>query len=53
MDELITIGDDSNESSLVVNLNLMDITFDDDGGANAVPSEEGALVAEEVQENNP
>jgi len=30
MDELIAIGDDSNKGSLDVNLNLMNITSDDD-----------------------
>jgi hypothetical protein len=65
MDELIAIGDDSNKGSLDVNLNLMNITSDDDGlesleslggggpSRDAVPSAEGALVAEEVQEDNP
>jgi hypothetical protein len=38
MDELIAIGEDLNESSLVMNLNLMDMTSDDDGGGNVVPS---------------
>jgi hypothetical protein len=45
MDELIAIRDDSNEGSLDVNINLMDITFDDDSSGNAVPGGEGALVA--------
>jgi hypothetical protein len=53
MDEVIPIGDDSNESSLDVNLNLMDITSYDDDGGNVVPSKVGALVAKEVQENDP
>jgi hypothetical protein len=56
MDELIAIGDDSSKGSLDVNLNLMNITSDDDGGGpggNVVPNGEGALVAEEVQEDDP
>jgi hypothetical protein len=55
MDELIANGDDSNEGSPDANLNLMNITSDDDGGGSGgyvVPSGEGALEAEEVQEDD-
>jgi hypothetical protein len=63
MDKLIANVDDSNESSLDVNLNLMNITLDDDDGlvslespdgdvVQPVPSGESACAAEEVQEGD-